>query len=369
MAEFADPHTVVVRGRQLRDGTGKEKSRVTSEHFLIAVGQRPSYGDLPGAKECCITSDDLFATKLLDGPVLVIGGSYIALECAGFLHSVGKDVTVMIRSIVLRGFDREMSDMVQAYMEESGVKFLKGAAPSRFEKVEGGMIRVEYTQDATLHTGEYRHVLLAIGRQAVTQSLNLPCIGVETHPTNLKVIVDPTDRSSVPHIWSIGDTALNRWELTPVAVKAGILLARRIFAGATVAMRYDLIPTTVFTPLEYACVGYSEEQAIEKYGSEDVEVYHSAFTPLEWNFTDRRRDQKAFAKLVCVISQREKIVGVHFVGPNAGEVVQGFAVAVQAGATKEVFDMTVGIHPTCAEEFTNMKVTKRSGQAAAKTGC
>ena len=363
-ASFVDPHTV-----KLTNAQGAEVKRLTSEKFLIAVGLRPSFGGLPGAEQCCFTSDDLFSMPEIKEPVLVIGASYISLECAGFLHSLGKDVTVMVRSIFLRGFDTEMSSMVGEYMEAVGVKFLRSAYPAGFERTPSGSVLVHYTQEDASKTGEYASVLLAIGRHAVTDGINLNAAGVITNPKNKKVIVDEFERSNVPHIWAIGDCADVRLELTPVAIKAGVYLAKRLFEEGRVKMDYINVPTTVFTPLEYGCVGYSEEAAYEIYGKDDVEVYHSSFTPLEWNFLEKRKNHRSFAKLICLKSQHELIIGAHYLGPHAGEVIQGIAVAVKAGATKEVFDMTVGIHPTCAEEFTTLKVTKASGANAAKTGC
>ena len=363
-AVFIDPHTLA-----LLNAAGKETTRVTSEHIVVAVGLRPSYGGLPGAEECCMSSDDIFSVKSLEGSILVVGGSYIALECAGFLHSVGKDVTVMVRSQFLRGFDREMSDAVGTYMEKVGMRFIKSASPQRFEKTAAGLVTVHYTQNGARLTGEYNHVLLAIGRYAVTDPLHLERAGVLVNPKNRKVLVDDFDRSNIPHIWAVGDAADVEYELTPVAIKAGILLARRLFAESTLLMDYIYVPTTVFTPLEYGCVGYSEEQAMEIYGSEDIEVYHCAFTPLEWNFSAKHKGQLALVKIVCIRSESERIIGVHYVGPNAGEVIQGYAVAVKARATKTTLDLTVGIHPTCAEEFVNLRVTKSSGSSAVKTGC
>jgi len=363
-ASFVDAHTV-----KLTNAAGAEVKRLTAEKFLIAVGLRPSFGGLPGAEQCCFTSDDLFSMQEVPGPILVVGASYISLECAGFLHSLGKDVTVMVRSIFLRGFDTEMSSMVGEYMEAVGVKFMRQAVPTRFERTPSGSVLVHYSQEDIEKTCEFGSVLLAIGRNAVTEGVHLESAGVIVNPKNKKVIVDEYERSNVSHIWAIGDCADVRLELTPVAIKAGLYLARRLFTGASLKMDYVNVPTTVFTPLEYGCVGYSEDSAYEIYGKDNVEVYHSSFTPLEWNFSEKRKNHRSFAKLICLKTHNELVIGVHYLGPHAGEVIQGLAVAVKAGATKEVFDMTVGIHPTCAEEFTTLKVTKASGANAAKTGC
>jgi len=134
-------------------------------------------------------------------------------------------------------------------------------------------------------------------------------------------------------------------------------------------MDYINVPTTVFTPLEYGCCGMSEERAIEVFGDENVEVYHSQFKPLEWNYLQSRENKYCFGKIIVNSADNERVIGIHYLGPNAGEVLQGFAVAMKTGLTKPILDFTVGIHPTCAEELTKIDVTKRSGLSAEKTGC
>jgi len=174
--------------------------------------------------------------------------------------------------------------------------------------------------------------------------------------------------SSVDHIYAIGDVAEDRPELTPSAIQAGKLLARRLYGGSTVLTDYEHVPTTVFTPLEYGCVGLSEEDAIAKYGEEDIEIYHTHFQALE-TALPKRDENKCYAKLVCLKSQKERVVGFHYLGPNAGEVTQGFALGIRLGATKGDFSSLIGIHPTTAETFTTMEITKSSGANALKTGC
>lgn len=291
----------------------------------------------------------------------MIGGSYIALECAGFLHSIGKDVTVMVRSVVLRGFDREMAEVVVGYMERSGVRVVRGAQPVAFEKSDSA-VKVVFTQAETTQTALYQHVLLAIGRRAVTSALNLESIGVLTNPANGKIVVNQLNQTLIENIWAVGDASDNPWELTPVAVKAGIYLSQRLFAGQSRTVNYDLVPTTVFTPLEYACVGLSEEAALSRYGSSAIVTYFSSFTPVEWAFAEKHRSQQAFVKVICLASENERIIGLHYAGPNAGEVVQGYVIALSAGATKATLDSTVGIHSTCAQELLCMQ-TKRQFQS------
>lgn len=184
------------------------------------------------------------------------------------------------------------------------------------------------------------------------------------------------EQTNVPHIYAIGDIidgeALNppsaTTELTPVAIQAGKLLADRLYAGKSALMDYSMVATTVYTPLEYGAVGLPEEEAIKLHGEDNIEVYHSYFKPLEWTLP-HRGDNVCYAKLICLKPEGERVIGLHVCGPNAGEMTQGFAVAIKAGATKAHFDDTVGIHPTVAEEFTLLATTKRSGDSAEKSGC
>lgn len=254
-------------------------------------------------------------------------------------------------------------------MEHTGVKFIRNSYPLGFSKTEDGKVLAKFSQDGEEKTQEFDGVLLAIGRYAVTKGIHLENAGVSVNAGNGKIICDEFDRSNVEHIWAVGDVSDGKPELTPVAIVAGELLARRLFGGSDVKMDYQGIPTTVFTPLEYSCCGLSEERAYEVLGEDNVEVYHSTYLPLEWNFLQSRKESRGYVKLICDKLNDEKVIGIHYLGPQAGEVMQGFAVALKAGANKRMFDMTVGIHPTCAEEFTRLKVTKASGKNAEKGGC
>ncbi|KAF2363791.1 Glutaredoxin eukaryotic/virial [Trinorchestia longiramus] len=364
-AKFADPHTLHTVDRR-----GKERT-ITADKIIVAVGGRPRYPDIPGAKEYCITSDDLFSLSYAPGKTLLVGASYIALECAGFLAALGFDVTVMVRSIFLRGFDQQMANKVAEFMEKHGVKFIRGAVPTKVEKIEEGspgLLRVSaQSEEHGEMKDEYNTVVVAIGRDPCTGDLGLENTDVKL-AKNGKIIVNDEEQSTVPNIFGIGDVIEAGLELTPVAIQAGKLLAKRIYGGSKKKMDYQNVATTVFTPLEYGCCGLSEEQAIEKYGEQDIEVYHSNFWPLEHTVA-HRPENDCYAKLICVKSLKERVVGFHIVGPNAGEITQGFAIALQLGATKENFDDLVGIHPTCAEVLTTLTITKSSGKDASASGC
>ena len=317
--------------------------------------------------------------KTPPGKTLVVGASYVALECAGFINGVGFDTTVMMRSIPLRGFDQQMAGHIKTYMEETAkIKFLAGAVPTAVELTDGGRKKVTWQlKDGTTASDEYDTVLLAIGRNVCTDAIGLDAAGVKVNPRSGKVPVASTEQTNVPHIYALGDiidgealdppSALT--ELTPVAIQAGRLRASRLFVdGFEGKMDYGLVPTTVYTPIEYGSCGLAEEDAIAKLGEKNVEVYHSYFKPLEWT-VPHRGDNACYAKIICDLTDSERVIGLHVCGPNAGEMTQGFAVALRCGATKADFTNTVGIHPTTAEEFTLLSVSKRSGDSAEKAGC
>ena len=417
-AKFIDAHTI-----EYTDEKGNVKT-TTTEKVIIAVGGRPKYpSDVEGA-ELGITSDDIFWREKAPGKTLAVGASYISLECAGFLAELGYDVSIMVRSILLRGFDTQSSIQIGEYMERSGIKFVGHAVPTKLERRAGpdGPITVTFQQnthvngagqtvEAGVHEEEFDTVLFATGRDACITEIGADKIGLKTQAG--KIVVDEREQTSVQDVYAIGDAILGRPELTPVAIKAGQLLARRLYSNATNLMDYVHIPTTVFTPIEYGCVGYSEEAAIAKFGKENIKVYGSRFGVLEgasvykeviakpksslficknlwarnfalangreWDETEldsyeeeeaarKFLSQPCLAKLICDKSQNEKVVGWHYVGPDAGEVTQGFALAIKMGATKADFDNLVGIHPTAAEEFTTLTVVQSDGEDIMKVG-
>ncbi|KAM9330863.1 thioredoxin reductase 2, mitochondrial [Gastrophryne carolinensis] len=364
-ASFIDEHTV--RGIT---SAGNE-TVVTADKIVLATGGRPKYPtDIPGAVEHGITSDDLFWLKQSPGKTLVIGGSYVSLECAGFLTGIGLDTTTMIRSIPLRGFDQQMAALVTDHMESYGTHFLKKCTPSSVQRLDSGKLQVSWKNTAS---GEDRKdtfdtILWAVGRAPETKFLNLERVGITIKPDTGKIIVDSSEATSVPNIFAIGDISEGRPELTPTAIAAGKLLAKRLFSNSAELMDYVNVPTTVFTPLEYGCVGLSEEEASACYGEDAVEVFHAFYKPLEFTVPGRDASQ-CYIKMICLKGSSQKILGLHFTGPNAGEVIQGFALGMKCGATYHQLMQTVGIHPTCAEEVTKLHITKRSGLDPTVTGC
>lgn len=359
---FLDPHTLNTVNKR------KQVKVITSDKFVIATGGRPSYPDIPGAREFGITSDDLFSLQTAPGKTLIIGASYVALECAGFLAGLGYDTAVMVRSILLRGFDQEVAEKIGAYMAKHQVRFIRPAVPTKIEKDSDGRLVVSFESEGMHAHESFDTVIFAVGRYACTGTIGLDKAGVLVDQRTGKIAASAAEETNVPNIYAIGDVLLGKPELTPVAIQAGKLLADRLFGGSTRLCNYSCIPTTVFTPLEYGCCGLAEEDAEAKYGKENIEVFHQSFQPLE--FTVAHREPNAcFGKLICNKADEMRVVGLHILGPNAGEVTQGFGLGMKMHATKADFDDLIGIHPTVAEVFTTMSITKASGGSAEAAGC
>lgn len=376
LAKLKDKNTV---SYYLKGDLSKEET-VTGKYILIATGCRPHVpDDVEGAKELSITSDDIFSLKKDPGKTLVVGASYVALECSGFLNSLGYDVTVAVRSIVLRGFDQQCAVKVKLYMEEQGVMFKNGILPKKLTKMDDKIL-VEFS-DKTSEL--YDTVLYAIGRKGDIDGLNLETLNMNVNKSNNKIIADHLSCTNIPSIFAVGDVAENVPELAPVAIKAGEILARRLFKDSDEIMDYSYIPTSIYTPIEYGACGYSEEKAYELYGKSNVEVFLQEFNNLEISAVHRQKHIRAqkdeydldvsstcLAKLVCLKNEDNRVIGFHYVGPNAGEVTQGMALALRLKVKKKDFDNCIGIHPTDAESFMNLFVTISSGLSyAAKGGC
>ncbi|VBB17701.1 thioredoxin reductase TR1 [Yasminevirus sp. GU-2018] len=523
-ASFVDSHTV-------KYSVNDVEKTLTSKNFVIATGGRPNYGEYPGS-ELCLTSDDLFWLKNHPGvKILVVGGGYISLECANFLSEMGCEVTVLYRSKLLKEFDEQCVEQVAELMERRGVKFVKGE-PRSFSKADNG-IRIEVkTDDTKIDDPVFDNVILAIGRVPCTDGLGLDDLKIKK--IKKKIVVDLHNRTTVANIYAIGDVTTyvpehslvpgrtaysvkhkklctiveafndnsthnnaddkylvklfdetttdlvfysdllfatsSHPELTPVAIKSGILLAEELFGknredanNTKKGTLPEWIPTTVFTTPEYACVGLSENCANELYGDENVEVWCSRFGPIEnlmthpsysstrseqftgrnlwarrtafgngvyWDETCYNTDDYSSVyfgddkdtiwkiesidekNLTCVLKSDEgtkhaylsqlspagetaeyehqryvksdhlckiitmkdtgRVLGVHFVGKNAGDVIQGFALACASNPNlnKKDFDDLVAIHPIVAEEFLVLDVSRSSNRNfLKKEGC
>jgi glutathione reductase (NADPH) len=340
-ARFAGPREVDIETLQ---GT----RRVAAKHVLVATGATPRGPHFPG-RELVVTSDQMFDLAPFPRRLLVVGGGYIACEFASIFNGLGAHVTQLYRGDqVLRGFDDEVRDFVAGEMRKHGVDLRVSSDVASIEKTAGGL-RATLLHGATV---EADAVLYATGRVPNVSGLGLDAAGVKIKPHGA-IEVDEHHETTVPGIHAVGDVT-SRVQLTPVALAEAMAVVDHLFGEGRRRMDYELIPTAVFTHPNIGTVGLTEAQAREKYGR--IRVFRTDFKALKHTLTGN--PERTLMKLV-VDAAGDRVVGLHMVGPDAGEIVQGFAVALKAGATKAVFDATIGIHPTAAEEFVTMRVAAR----------
>jgi thioredoxin reductase (NADPH) len=254
-----------------------------------------------------------------------------------------------------------MANIIKDSLVEKGINIKMGSKPHSVEKQADGKLLVKYAfneKPDEIISDTYDTVLFAIGRYALVEDMKLENVGVKI--IDGKIDVDDYSKTNVDNVFAVGDVLYRKPELTPVAINAGRIIARNLFNDADEIMDYDDIATTVFTPMEYGCVGLSEEVATERHGADNIEIYHAYYKPTEF-FVPQRSVRYCYLKAVALREGDQRVLGLHFVGPVAGEVIQGFAAALKCGLTMKILKNTVGIHPTVAEEFTRLNITKRSG--------
>ncbi len=333
-AGLVDAHTVKV-----------EDKTYTAERIIIATGGWPFVPEVAG-KEHIITSNEIFNLAILPSRMVIVGGGYIAVEFAGIMHGLGVDVTIFERGEkVLRGFDEDIRDFLGAEMIKKGIKFMPNTNVDRIEQVGAGFT-VHTTAGETVATDL---VMYATGRVPNSKNLGLEASGVVLDEVGA-IKVNDDYQTNVPSIYALGDVT-NRVNLTPVATSEGMALVNKLYAGSTKQVDYQNIPTAVFSQPSIGTVGLSEAEARTKYPG-DIDIYKTDFKPMKNTLSGS--SERTLMKMI-VVRSTDKVVGMHMVGPDAGEIIQGFAVAIRAGATKAVFDSTIGIHPTVAEEFVTMR--------------
>ena len=344
---LADAGVQLLRGRaRLAGANAVEVNGQThrAAHVLVATGGWPVVPDVAG-REFAITSNEIFDLPEFPQRLVVVGGGYIACEFASIFRGLGAQVTQLYRGEqVLRGFDDEVRHFLADEMRKKGVDLRTGADVAHIER-EAGSLRVTLKDGSALAADS---VLYATGRRPNTAGLGLAEVGVALDAEGA-IVVDEQFRSSVPTVLALGDV-IARVQLTPVALAEAMVLVDRLFGSGTRRLDYELIPTAVFTHPSVGTIGLSEAQARERFG--DVRIYRSEFRALKHTLSGS--DERTLMKLV-VDAASDRVVGLHMVGAEAGETVQGFAVAMKAGATKAQFDATLGIHPTAAEEFVTMR--------------
>ncbi|MBV7477697.1 glutathione-disulfide reductase [Pseudomonas sp. PDM31] len=334
-AKIVDPHTVEINGE-----------RHSAKHILIATGGWPQIPDIAG-HEHAISSNQAFFLKELPKRVLVVGGGYIAVEFAGIFHGLGAETTLLYRGeLFLRGFDGSVRKHLQQELARRGMDLQFNADIARIDKQADGSLK------ATLKDGrvlEADCIFYATGRRPMLDNLGLENTGVKLDKKGF-VEVDELYQTAEPSILALGDV-IGRVQLTPVALAEGMAVARRLFKPEQYRpVDYKMIPTAVFSLPNIGTVGLTEEEARE--AGHEVQLFESSFRPMKLTLTECQ--ERTLMKLV-VDAKTDKVLGCHMVGPEAGEIVQGLAIALKAGATKRHFDETIGVHPTAAEEFVTMR--------------
>ena len=337
-ATIVDPHTVSVNGKNY-----------SAERILVATGGWPTYPDIPGA-EHMISSNEAFYLDEFPQRVMVLGGGYIAVEFAGIFNGLGAKTELIYRGpLFLRGFDKEIREFTAKEVAQKGVQLTFDTNIESIEKLPSGELKVKLT-DSSERVVDC--VMAATGRTPKIEGLGLENTAVQINK-NGTLAVNDDYQTDEPSIYAIGDV-IGGLELTPVALAEGMALAKTLYNNQPTKVDYDNIATAVFCQPNIATVGLTEEQALER--GLRVRVYCSSFRPMKNTLSGS--PERMLMKLL-VDDSNDKVIGCHMVGHEAGELIQGLAVAIKAGATKSDFDATIGIHPTAAEEFVTMRDVTR----------
>ncbi len=333
-ARFIDAHTLEVNGEQYR-----------ADHIVIATGGQPIVPPVRGA-ELGITSDGFFQLQQQPERVAVIGGGYIGVELSGVLRALGSSVSIIaLEDRLLERFDPMISTVLEAEMKQQGIQIKTGFHVDALARSAEGL--VVHAKDGQVAQA-FDTVIWAVGRRPNTAGIGLEKIGINVLGNGV-IPVDEYENTNIPGIYALGDIT-GKVALTPVAIAAGRKLAERLFNNkADSKVNYDNIPSVVFAHPPVATIGMSEDEACQRYDT--VSIYSSEFTPMRHALSEQ--GTSTAMKLVCA-GKDEKVVGIHIIGENADEMLQGFAVAVTMGATKADFDNTMAIHPSSAEELVTM---------------
>lgn len=339
-ARLLDSHTVAVGDKTY-----------TAERILLATGGWPYIPEFPGS-EFVISSNEVFFLEQLPKRTVVVGGGYIAIEFASIFHGMGCDATLIYRGQqFLRGFDQGLRDHMVNTLQNKGLNLNFNADVKAIVKQADGSLMISLNNGESL---EADLVLYATGRRPKVDGLGLENTQVTLDEQGF-IVVDPQYQTTDPAIFAVGDVT-NTIQLTPVALAEGMALARRLYRPEEYTpVDYNDIATAVFCIPNIATLGLTEEQARAR--GHKLDIYESRFRPMRNTLAGN--NEQSFMKLL-VDQASDRVLGIHMVGPDAGEIIQGLAVAVKAGATKAVFDATLGIHPTAAEEFVTMRTPTRS---------
>lgn len=338
--EFVDSHTVQVNGRN-----------ITADKILIATGGIPYIPEIKG-HEHFVTSDDMFYLEDFPEHITIYGGGYIATEFACIMRGLGAQVNLIYRgNLFMRHFDDDIRLHLAEEMQKQGIELSFGCEIEKITETGAGQFSVDTTHEKGLKTNL---ALAATGRLSNDDNLNLKACGLQLAKDGLLKVNDQY-QTDVPNIYAVGDVT-NKIQLTPLAIAEAHTLVDRLFAPEGTQKRqppnYDFIPTAVFTLPEIGTVGITEEDAIQKYGKDNILLYRQNFRAMKFTLPDR--DERTLMKMV-VKKDTGQILGLHMCGHDAAEIVQGFAPALAMGARKEDFDRIIGVHPTSGEEFFTMR--------------
>lgn len=342
-ARFIDKNTVEVA---YDDGTTEQ---ISADHIVIATGGQTVRPDIIG-QELGIDSDGFFALDEMPKRVAIIGAGYVAVEVAGVMNSLGAQTHLMIRgNQPLRSFDDDIVEVLVNVMQNDGIQIHTGVNTQQIIQNEDKTLTVEFNDGQNLTVD---CVIWAVGRKPATDRLNLDAVGIKTNAKG-QIITDKFQNTNIEGIYAVGDIVANGVELTPVAVASGRRLSERLFNNKPDEhLELHLVPTVIFSHPPIGTVGLSEASAVAQYGADNIKVYTSNFTPMYSAVTSHREPCRM--KLIC-LGEEQKIIGLHGIGFGMDEMIQGFAVAMKMGATKQDFDDTIAIHPTAAEEFVTMR--------------
>jgi glutathione reductase (NADPH) len=335
---FVDEHTLAIEDRH-----------ISGAHVLIATGSWPTKPNVEGA-EHIISSNEVFYLETFPKDVIVIGGGYIAVEFAGIFNGLGAKTHLLHRGDpVLRGFDDDLREFVSTELEQAGIQLLYKRQIAKVEMLTSGRYKATLS-DGTVHETDL--IVSATGRHPLVDGLDIENAGVELGEGG-QITVNEHYQTNVSHIFALGDV-IDRVQLTPVALAEGMYVSDYLFGDSPAPVNYDLIPTAVFCQPNIGTVGLTEAMAIKQF--DRVEVYQTNFKAMKNTLSGN--PERTLMKLLVDCDSR-KVIGAHMVGESAGEIIQGLAIAMTAGATKDDFDRTIGIHPTAAEEFVTMRSPSR----------
>ena len=339
------------------DGNSDSAVEYSAKHVLIATGGRPIFPDAPGVREHCISSDGFFDLDQLPEKSVVVGAGYIAVELAGVLQSLGSDTSLVLRKErALRDFDEMLSECLDEEMKRNGISvYCKTDGVASISADDEGKKTIKQMNGEVLSDVDV--CIMAIGREPLVEPLKLENAGVQHQDGTNYIDVNEYCETSREGVFALGDV-IGEVELTPTAIAAGRRLADRLFGGpefAQAKISYENVPTVVFSHPPIGTVGLTEQQAIEKYGEDNLKIYRSKFANVEYGIWDAEPDDKpkTSMKLICA-GKEEQVVGLHVIGQGSDEMLQGFAVALKMGATKADLDSCIAIHPTASEEFVTM---------------